>query len=62
MNKHLVEFSERLHSSGPSLVPGLIMIFISLCLLIVFSTIQINYDLLNAEAQLINSNVSNIGN
>lgn len=62
MNKHLVEFSEKLHSSGPSLVPGLIMIFVSLCLLIVFSTIQVNYYLLNAEAQLINSNVSNIGN
>jgi S1-C subfamily serine protease len=62
MNKHLVEFSERIHSSGPSLVPGLIMIFVSLCLLIVFSTIQVNYYLLNAEAQLINSNVSNIGN
>ena len=62
MNKHLVEFSEKIHSSGPSLVPGLIMIFVSLCLLIVFSTIQVNYYLLNAEAQLINSNVSNIGN
>jgi serine protease Do len=62
MNKHLVEFSEKIHSSGPSIVPGLIMIFVSLCLLIVFSTIQVNYYLLNAEAQLINSNVSNIGN
>ncbi|MFZ0265214.1 MAG: trypsin-like peptidase domain-containing protein, partial [Nitrososphaeraceae archaeon] len=62
MNKHLVEFSEKIHSSGPSLVPGLIMIFVSLCLLILFSTIQVNYYLLNAEAQLINSNVSNIGN
>ena len=34
MNKHLVEFSEKLHSSGPSQVLGIIMIFASLCLLI----------------------------
>lgn len=62
MKMHLVEISEKLHSSGLSLVPGNSVIFVSLCLLIVFSTIQVNYDLLNADAQLLNSNVSNPDN
>jgi S1-C subfamily serine protease len=62
MKKHLLEISERFPSPGLSLIPTISIILVSLFLLIIFSTIQVNYYFLDADAQLLNSNVSNPGN
>jgi serine protease Do len=62
MKKHLLEISERFPSPGLSLLPTISVILVSLFLLIVFSTIQVNYYFLDADAQLLNSNVSNPSN
>jgi S1-C subfamily serine protease len=62
MKKHLLEISEKFPSPGLSLIPTISIILVSLFLLIIFSTIQVNYYFLDADAQLLNSNVSNPSN
>ena len=62
MKKHLLEISEKFPSSGLSLIPAISIILVSLFLLVIFSTIQVNYYFLDADAQLLNSNVSNPSN
>jgi S1-C subfamily serine protease len=62
MKKHLLEISGKLPSPSLSLIPTISIILVSLFLLIIFSTIQVNYYFLDADAQLLNSNVSNPGN
>ena len=62
MKKHLLEISEKFPSPGLSLIPTISIILVSLFLLVIFSTIQVNYYFLDADAQLLNSNVSNPSN
>jgi S1-C subfamily serine protease len=62
MKKHLLEISEKFPSPGLSLILTISIILVSLFLLIIFSTIQVNYYFLDADAQLLNSNVSNPSN
>jgi S1-C subfamily serine protease len=58
MKKHSVEISESLHSSVLSLIPRISMTTVSLCLLIVFSSISIDTFLSSSDAQIPSNNVT----